>query len=344
MLNEIKEFEQYSFDFINNQQARLKYKAFSKGYSGIERALISVARYYLFLEDNKMTSIIPKAEQRALTAIKLWCGGKEPPTDDETEIVRDWLPKYIRYTFLNDYVQHFKENERKNKKFSNEISEIIDRISDACSEDDLKDISNELKEIKKNMTNASLYNNWISPIDRCIDLYVDLVTIRRKYGKHMFKFEITKQEDNDLKALTYEKIIANAFIKGPLKRYYLCCDDCNLIDQFDIKDRDTVLKTIASYLLNKNKTSPEQEWTYFNKTDVVNWLKDISKTDDFKLDTSIFQTQKVAGNTLKLRVKDDFLKHFKIVEENELKKRDWKNGIFFRDDGSHSYLVENTIY
>ena len=114
MLNEIKEFELYSFDFMNDRQARLKYKAFSKEYSGIERALISVARYYLFLEDNKMTSIIPKAEQRALTAIKLWCGGKEQPTDDETEKIRNWLPKYIRYVFLNDYVQRFKENERNN--------------------------------------------------------------------------------------------------------------------------------------------------------------------------------------------------------------------------------------
>ena len=177
-----------------------------------------------------------------------------------------------------------------------------------------------------------------------MDLYYGLVTIRKNYGKHMYKFEKKKKENNDLKALTYEKIIANAFIKGPLKRYYLCCDDCNLIDQFNIKDRDTVLKTIAAYLLNKNNTLPEQEWTYFNKTDVVNWLKDISKTDDFKLDASIFQTQKLAGNTLKLRVKEDFVKHFKIVEENELKEGDQKHGVFFRDDGSHSYLVENTIY
>ena len=154
-----------------------------------------------------------------------------------------------------------------------------------------------------------------------------------------------KNGTNDIKAITYEKVIAEAFYKGPLKRYYLCCNKKSLLNGYSEKKKDAILKTIASYLLNKNKDLEVQQWVFVNRTDIVNWLKDINEDEDYKkLTPSFFKTQTIGKNMVKLYIDDSWINHFTVVEEGFFHKEEWNDGVFFRDDGSLSYLVENELY
>ena len=348
MLNEIREFEQYSYNCVNNhEQGRLKHKALiSNSFSGIGRAMTTVARYYMFLEDKNMKHLSSIAEQEALTAIKLWCGANVVEKT-AAESIRDWLPNYIRYVLLSKQVERFKNESNNSKCDLSEERDIVNRITERTSGEELIELSEQLQERYEgtsDLQRISAYKNWIFPITHCIERVEEMSKLRKRFGHHMFQFEFQKSDSNDIKAITYERILAEAFHKGSLKRYYLCCDDKSILADYSPKKYDITLKTIASYLLNKNDELMEQSWVFINKTDIINWLKDINKADNYKLDSSVFQTQKLGGNMIKLCVEKYFVKHFVIIEESLFNEEDWNNGFFFRDDGSQSYLVKNELY
>ena len=349
MLNEIKEFEQYSFDCIKNHEpGRLKHKAFiMNSFSGIGRAMTTVARYYMFLDNEKMSQLSPKAEQQALAAIKIWCGAKKPQFFSEIETVRNWLPNYIRCVLLSNQIKRFNNDTINSDCDLGKEKALINSITIYSTEEELSTIANSLQSAYDNTTDEkkrSIYKNNILSIISCIDSISGLAFRRKIYGHSMFPAIPEKTDSNDIKAITYEKIIADAFYKGPLKRYYLCCNKESLLNGFTEKEKDIILKTIASYLLNKNYNITGQQWVFINKTDIVNWLKNIHKVDNYKLNATIFQTQKLGGNIVKLCVNEDWISHFMIIEENHFNKEDWNDGIFFRDDGSQSYLIENELY
>ena len=349
MLNEIREFEQYTFDCTKHLElGRLKHKALiMNSFSGIGRAMTTVARYYMFLDNEKMCHLSAQAEQQALAAIKTWCGSKGTEFFSEIEAVRNWLPNYIRCVLLANQVKRFNKDTINSDCDLDEEHDLINSITIDSTEEELFAIANNLRSAGENTTDAkkrSIYSNNILSIVYCIDSISGLAYRRKSYGHSMFPATPKKSDSNDIKAITYEKIIADAFYKGPLKRYYLCCNKESLLKDYTEKEKDIVLKTIASCLLNKNHKIAGQQWVFINKTDIVNWLKDIHKVDDYKLNATIFKTQKLGGNIVKLCVNEDWISHFIIVEENYFNKEDWNDGAFFRDDGSQSYLIKNELY
>ena len=349
VLNEIIEYKQYSFDCIHDrEQGRLKHKALiSNSFSGIGRAITTIARYYMFQDNDKESSLSQESEQRALVAIKLWCGAKSIGYKTPVEEVRDWLPHYIRFVLLNRQIERFQKDTKTIDGLLDEERQLIDQITDDVPEEKLYEVAEQLRDIYSRLDDEkriAMHKNWVFPIVNCIDRLYGLISLRKRFGYHMFQFEFKKSDSNDIKAINYEKALADAFQKGSLKRYYLCCDDSSIIKNCSQDKLDVILKTIASCLLNRNNALAEQKWVLINKTDIVNWLKKINKADDYKPDASIFQMQKIGGNMVKISVDDSWIKHFYVVEESMFRKEDWEKGVFYSDKGSHYYLEENTLY
>ncbi len=137
-----------------------------------------------------------------------------------------------------------------------------------------------------------------------------LQALKRKtstFDNVLFPDKFTKA--NDYKAITFEKIIANAFNMGPLKKLVLACNanpwnpnEKNKTDSLAVRkftgnnegglnlkdsDRDLILKITAYYLLQKRQS--DQEYVVFNQTDLANWLRGNAKSGGFELDKYKFK-------------------------------------------------------
>ena len=172
----------------------------------------------------------------------------------------------------------------------------------------------------------------------------------------MFEFEPNNR--NDFKMVTYDSILATALTLGPLKRYYLYCDDVNipLLGDADDRQKEIVLKTAAAFLMGKNSCPEQKRNVFLVKTDIFNWLKSISKFEDYILpkmydeekdrDIVVFTFHKITKNAVKLYIKPSWIEHFRLIEEDDFDSADIdvQNGAFYRDDGSNFYLAENAQY
>lgn len=247
--------------------------------------------------------------------------------------------------------------------------------------DDIIHNAEELDEKQKDFPEyKSAYESWISPVVNCAFSLKKLETKRRDYAKQMFRETFSVKEtgkyNNDFKAITYDGIIAKGFNLGELRRYYLCCTDESIISDIkncnSEKDRDIILKTVAAWLLNRTNG---QSFVLVNKTDIINWLKDVSKPDDYhpekhkdnkpytdKCGNELFHFKLVGKNTVKLFIgvatgkKDEplkdasdnmaFINCFEVVEESQLDEwlAEHSDGVFYRDDGSGEYLQKNVRY
>ena len=182
---------------------------------------------------------------------------------------------------------------------------------------------------------------------------------------------------NDLKTIKFKSIIANALNEGPLHRYYLICNanpmdrvrknnsktpigkhaKCSADSDVRLNAQDRILKTTACYLLQQ-KINPDQEFVYFNRQDLINWLKtDNLKsnilptyrfvTKDDENDTEpIFEFITISKNTSKLRVNPHWLEtfNFKLIEEHDLDNPENREMTFYSDQGGGEYLHENQKY
>lgn len=85
---------------------------------------------------------------------------------------------------------------------------------------------------------------------------VKLADRNKNFSKNLFG-DLNAKGDIPFRAITYDKIIANALFAGKLRRYYLSCDSelfntkkilkgsKNLLES----DKDMILKITAKYLL-----------------------------------------------------------------------------------------------
>ncbi len=418
MLNEIKEFEQYTRpDFTpKSPDIRLKYKPLiANGFSGIERAMIVIARHFLFDDSGKVL------DERADNALRLWCGEKAASLDEETEALRDWLPNYIRNVFLADKVKActvrgvYDRTEASDPQpdgvigaknavevLPEDLISAAEEVGKAESAEEAVDKASSLPELlQEHLANLSgahakallnAYYNRIAPIVNCTNALNTLKESKRKlYAKSMFQEGFSDEEtdsySNDSKAITYDSVIAKGFRQGPLKRYYLCCSDKAVIDAVAGKSerkRDLLLKTTAAWLLGREHENRGQDHVWVNKTDIINWSKDISKHEDYHPEVfrdenknQLFHFELVGKNTVKLFIGVEpspesgkggrpadpkaFINNFTLIEhepadeKNDLSEESkttklalWKkrhpNGVYFRDDGSGEYLRENLKY
>ena len=115
-------------------------------------------------------------------------------------------------------------------------------------------------------------------------------------------------------------------------------------------DKDLILRITALYLLQKLNT--DQEYVYFNQTDLANWLLKKADPDKFELkkyklttdDESIFNIVTVNGNVTKLKIHPKWTEMFKLVEADDIDKPENRGLIFYSDPGCGYYLQRNHRY
>lgn len=273
MLNEISEYEQYSCK--NPQENCTRLSSLNKALNGLNRAMVIVARYWMFNEENQAD--IAKAKQ----ALEAWCGLTK---NDEFNDISGWLIKFMG-----------KENWEKYFKSKKE------------------------KDISKSCFNANLADS----------------------------------KTNDFRKITYDRVLADAFAAGPLKRYYLVCkkdfyeqaglrfelDKNNAVKFNDINRKTNAkLKLTACYKLGGIFTQEEfKNWSPFN----------YRKPETFKFKgETICQKEEISDNLFKLTMQEEWESNFQIVSEPDFKEWHKKNPdwVFWSDNSNGSkndFLIFN---
>ena len=366
MLNELKEFEQYTMGvdaFKNPADRRLKYGTFvKKPLSGLERAMTIIARWYIFKNDNAVQNF---NEDDVKEVLKAWCGFEIKKDVLGDSPVNGWLNRYIRCLFLQEALCVFNKKIDSLPLDTSGRTELMEALKEININDDagkLCDNNVILEQTVKNLFDpeiAKAIKNNLSEIKLIVNL-LDKLNNKNKYFSRSV-YSIDYKKDNDYKAITYERIIANAFHLGKLKQYYLLC----ITDPFEkdfIKkqtktktkmldsDKDLILRITALYLLQKLNTV--QEYVYFNQTDLANWLLKKADPDKFELkkykfttvDEPIFNIVTINGNVTKLKIHSKWVEMFKLVEADDIDKPENRGLIFYSDEGSGYYLQRNHRY
>lgn len=402
MLDEIKEFKQYTTLPNEYIKSRLKYHSLIKKgeLSGLERAMTIVARGFIFNENAGTKFDDAKIKE----CLKAWCGFRTTEAID----AKNWLKKYIRQEFLEPAllrcINAVKEVDVDSAQKSDmlnflNIENLLSDISifrdekeqksslsdkaDNNATNDFKTSLNSIEDLEKVLKKApALYGATKIDIGRIKHSLLALTELSEKnktYSKGIFSAAIfQKDSDNDVKAITYESIIADALNLGRLETYFLVYTgkddpfDSNLIKKQTDKNplpvlsanskngmktkylnaRDLILKITAGYLLQKIDT--EQEYVYFNQTDMKNWLvlekpdigggKDGLITFTYGLNEEpLFSLNTITRNVSKIKLHPGWIKNFRLVKSDFINNPDNRGFTYYIDQGSRTYLLKRII-
>lgn len=377
MLNEIKEFEQYTFQLnsvFDKKDCRLKYATLFPFFSGLERALTIIARWYIFKDGKERNDF---NEENTKEILKAWCGFNPEVSLPEITLLKDWLPWYIKNAFLKDKLQVSKDTMGAiiGKNEENKILSLLKGMVFDASDTELFEKLKEIDKIEKKLVDDSLIknNDGLKGVKKIIQ---GLETLKnKKFDVNMFSLSYQYLADlNNYKKITYDRIIANALNIGRLEQYYLVCK----IDPFKEKliskvtgkrttktlndtDKDILLKITASYLLRRKRTT--QHFLEFNIVDLENWLPlldpklDNKKLGKYKFGESLEtlflfdivgpsidkgnnENQKKVGNVTKISIHPEWIRLFKVVAAQNLDNIENTGSIFYSDLGSAHYLVD----
>lgn len=321
MLNELREYEQYTFPVKSGiEEKRLKHKPLCNGLSGITRAMTVIARKCYFSGKCEKNVFLTK------NTLRVWCGDPKGEQElTEPEISYGWLPEYIVNvlgkekmelfgSMLGQYFQMMTSPEDKeipeklrtlqdgfcieafrNRESRNLILDSMAALADYCQKMEnqykLKDLNSVCKEVKS--------------LVRLLD------TLNRRYGKNffnkpLFTEDFESKDFNDFKMVSYDRIAADAVVQGPLKRYYLVCGKADFApikyrskkketspfagewtgwtDKTE-KKADLILKTTAACILEFKRKKGEgilTEHVPINQVDVINWTVTSQDFDHLK--------------------------------------------------------------
>jgi len=193
------------------------------------------------------------------------------------------------------------------------------------------------------------------------------------YDGEMYS-DLRKGNSNDLNATRYEKTIADALNRGPLKRYYLVGKESKTDENLDCgtrkkegkgyeKRKNRVLKVTAAYLLAFGDR--EDGYKRLVNADIGNWFdagSDLNAANmyDIKYNKEpLIEKYDIDKkiNFLILRLNKNWLEdgNWRIVEESELVEYDdkgkpsekpgvLKTGEVFYADFGTEFLQKNTLY
>ena len=344
MLNEIGEYDQYilsSKELLNCKNRRLKYYNIKNSFSGLERVMTIIARHFLFdtpvgFNENELREIL-----------KAWCG-----FNHETETT---LPKHFD-GWLNDYIKHVLAFETavdcfRYESLPTDLKTVIGKF--------LTDRNFDIKESiailenfeftnddvpRKIKDNTLKFRNLLKALD-------ELSNKNKNYSKNLFG-GLDAKGDTPFRAITYDRIIANALLAGKLRCYRLACDaelfETGIIlkdgKKLSAKDKDMVLKMTAEYFLQRRNSN--QEFIVTNDANMMNWLvgekPNCSKRENYafaETKEKIFEITKIKKiNAIKLKLHPEWAKHFRLIEDGSDTK--WGR-IFFSDNGSSEPLQES---
>lgn len=366
MLNEFQEFQQYvmPMEFLTEPSTRrLKYATLSKGpLSGLERAMTTIARWFIFKDNDTINNF---DEDSVKEALKAWCGFEHNSNIAGIELLNGWFNRYIRQLFLKEALEdcNAKLNSVLGAISTNNI--LTDILKNISADDTImalteskKLLEDAEKEIKQTVTEKIIKND-LAKIKHVISILNALENKSRQFNKSVYSSNCMVK--NDYKAITYERIIANAFHFGKLEQFYLLCDtypfELELIrkqtktkTKIKDSDQDLILKATALYLLQKQYS--DQEYVYFNQADLANWLLKKADPDKFELnkywliapDEPLFDTITINGNITKLKIHPKWTEKFKIVRSCDIDKPENQGRIFYSDPGCSDFLQCNEKY
>ena len=352
MLNEVKEYEQYTYPLDAKHPAkRLKHRALCNELSGTARAMTIIARKSISEYEG------PGRVDHAIRVLQVWCG--DPKGDPETiseKIEYAWLPNYMiqilgeeKALKFEDYLM--KETSLKSFPRYKEVCSLFRDIHADFNFDTIRTeskrepylnkakkislYSKELGELgddegKKNQRKKT--SSAYSPVYNIIKALVVLNGRfgTRGYKQKMFNDKLVRPDKNDFKKITYEKIVADAITAGPLKR------------------------TVAAFLLEQEARDATDQYVGYapvNLTDISNWLASSTKMESLKAykinGLPIFMLEPI-DNVAAISINTNWMQScgWKIVTEEKLDAylAEHPNAIFYSDHGSGQFLRKNVRY
>ena len=352
MLNEIGEYEQYILspkELLACQSRRLKHCNLKNRFSGLERIMTIITRHFIF------DTSIGCDEDELKELLKAWCGFNHKAKTILPEHFDGWLNNYIKYVLATETAVYCLGYERLQDDLKNLLEKfLIDRNFDIAESlailENFKfargDVPQKIKE------KIGKFKNLLKILD-------ELPEKSRDYSKNIFD-GFNFKDDNHFRAITYDRIIANALLAGKLRCRCLACDEELFATKkilkdgkkLSAKDKDTILKMTAEYLLQSHISG--QKFIVTNKANMMNWLAG-DKPDYFSKKNNsdkiplerfilaetkekIFEIRKVDGiNSIKLKLHPEWTRHFRLIEDGTDSNR---GRIFFSDNGTSEPLKE----
>ena len=394
MLNEIKEYEQYTYPLdVKHPAIRLKHKTLCNELSGTARAMTIIARKSVFDHNS------PWRIEYTKNDLQVWCGDlKGKPENASEEIVFAWLPNYM--------VQIL--GEEKALKFEDYLMtksglDVFPRYSEVCAlfrevHTDLnietfrdknqrklymekaKKIRLFCKELGADKKQRTATSSKYAPVFRVINA-LNVLNGRyssKGYNKKMFNDKPSRTEKNDYKKIMYEKIVADAIAAGPLKRYYLVCENADFSGiSVETKKKnsfpftkskmksgewsgptknkaDLIMKTIAAFLLEQEARAAESPYDGFvpvNLTDITNWLAGSTGTDtlkSFRIKARPLFVFDAIDNVAAIGIDTEWMQScgWRIIPEEELDTylTNYPDAEFYSDYGAGQHLRKNVRY
>ena len=294
MLDEILEYQQYSFDIGNSDEhvQRLKRstlicfnqdkitKTRSIALTGLNRVLTVIARHFLY----NVFDGDPRLKEKTIDALKSWLGHKAPSNSshDEVHKLYRWLFLYAEKVLLPDSIdklKYFISNSTLAEKEKTELNALIHHLSDQLPQDEKVTLAARLSDMCEQL-------HFIPGNDRAdrsvlnAEEFLYQLPNRRSFNTSGYA---DFGEANTVNAITYDRILANARRAGDLKKYYLACDR-SLIKDVKLKsgrklkdtDRDIVLKMTACCMMELSKKGTvkvhETKRISITEADFINWI------------------------------------------------------------------------
>ena len=345
MLNEIGEYKQYTLspkELLVCKNRRLKHCNIRNGFSGLERVMTIIARYFIF---NNKPVVSDENELREI--LKAWCGFNHKAKTILPDHFDGWLNNYIKRVLAFETTRYCLKYER----LPTDLKAVIEKF--------LADRDFDVKESLAILENFNFANDEVPKrlkenIGKLKNLLKALDVLPDKgknFSKNLFG-GLDAKGDTPFRAITYDRIIANALLEGKLRCYCLACDEelfkTAIIlkggKKLSTKDKDIILKMTAEYLLQRRNS--DQEFIVTNNANMINWLAgekpDCSKRESYtfaETKEKLFEITKIDGiNTTKVKLAPKWAKHFRLIEDGIDAK--WGR-IFFSDNGSSEPLKES---
>lgn len=327
MLDEILEYQQYSFDINSpdDQVRRLKRSTLIrinkiKGskvvtFTGLNRVLTIIARHFIY----EIYDGDDDLKGKTINALKAWLGHRRPDESADAEVHRlyKWLQQYVEKTLLAESISELNKviNSRDlSEKDIKELDSIISQLSNTDSQKDRVKLS---EQVCKKCEQLSIIpkNNQIHSSINNAALFLYQLSTRKSFNTSGYA---DFGEANTINAINYDRITGNARRAGKLKRYYLACDRLLIEDveketaKGDISkrlinsDRDIIYKLTAycMMVLSKKGTREVQEDIAFTITeaDFVNWLV-AAKCENTK--KYLYKKERIFENPREKKIKED---------------------------------------
>ena len=379
MLDEILEYQQYTFD-IDNSDARVQRLKRSTliclndkviALTGLNRVLTIIARHFLF----EVYNGDERLKEKTIDALKSWLGHKVPDDSASVEAHRlyRWLSAYVEKVLLSESIEKlegFISSRGLSTEDEAELRTIIRQLSDQRPQNEKVALADRLKDMCTKLR-VIPGNDHVEKSVLKAEKFLYQLPNRRSFNTSGYD---DFGEANTVNAITYDRILGNARRAGRLTRYYLACDR-SLIGNVKNKsgrklkdtDRDIVLKMTACCMMELSKKGTKEVYETksisITEADFVNWIINAKcekdKQESFYYNGEMLfedpnagpSTEKKHSNTKWLRLNRQWLKDsgFEILSDSSETDvvmdflRSHPQGSVFIDNGSSVPMTEVRI-